>query len=735
MAIPETDLQRARQAIVAVVSKYIPDLKKKGHEYIACCPFHQEKSPSFTVNEDKEIFHCFGCGASGDSIEFVTRIENCTFQEAVANINGSVLVEPIPKTKPPPQPWQQRNHAPADYQPEIIHAMNGKPSAVWAYRMPTGEVIGYTCRFDKPNGKKDVLPYTWCVNIETGDEQFRWKGFSSPRPLYGLDRIHDRTSHPIMIVEGEKTADAARDIFPSFNVITWSGGAQAVNKHDWTPCHGRAITLWPDSDTPGIDAMHAIYDALKSHCENIRYVKPPFSDGWDLADITPDFDPIEYARSNVMQAAEYFAPQLQEVPVSEPITGTVMLDTIPNTFDCYTPLPDITDKGKPLATIKNMHEITRRAGINVRYNVIKKELEIIIPDQSFTVDNQANASIAWLQSLCAEISYPAGNLLSYLGYLADQNLYNPVASWIESAPWDRKNRIQALLDTITTANPDDTNQKNMLITRWLTSAVAAAFLPDGVSAHGVLVFQGAQNIGKTAWIKSLAPPDMNIIQDGVILRPEDKDSVKQTVSNWIVELGELDATFRKSDIAQLKAFITKDKDILRRPYAVTESHYARRTVFFASVNPRHFLQDETGNRRYWTVACSKINHNHGIDIQQLWAEVYENIFRPWYISGDKSQKPWLLNADDMDMLTESNKQFDATDPIKEKIVSRYEWADSSSLCEWKTSTDVMAEIGYDRPTRSEVTHCSTIILELNGHKRKRSNGKNLLLIPPKVFTV
>lgn len=734
MAIPETDLQRARAAIVAVISRYVPALKKNGIDYHACCPFHDEKSPSFTVSEDKEFFHCFGCGASGSTIDFIMKIENCDFQTAVEKINGSITVEPAPRKKPAPQPWQQIGYQPAGLpEPEIIHPMHGAPSAKWAYQTPDGEIIGYTCRYDKPDGKKDVLPFTWCKHIETGAEQFRWKGFSMPRPLYGLETINNRPAHPILIVEGEKTADAARVILPNFNVITWSGGAQASGKHDWSPVHGRSITIWPDGDEPGINAAHEIYQALKNHCENIRLVPPPFMDGWDLADVTPDFDPKAYAKKSALPASEYFAPAHTVIEHTEPRTGSIMLDIFPDAFDYLSPLPDTNSKGKPLATIENLREIIHRLNINVRYNVIKKELEIIIPNQSFTVDNQANASIAWIQSRCAKIDYPLGNLLSYLGYLADKNLYNPVATWIESKPWDGINRLQSLLDTVTTADPDDTNQKNMLITRWLTSAVAAAFLPDGVSAHGVLVFQGDQAIGKTQWIKSLAPADMRIIQDGIILRPDSTDSVKQAVSNWIVELGELDATFRKADIAQLKAFIPRDKDVLRRPYAVTESHFARRTVFFASVNPQQFLQDETGNRRYWTVACEHINHDHGIDMQQVWAEVYENIFMPWYRSDRGTSRPWLLDPDDMWLLTESNKRFDATDPIKEKILSRYDWDAKTTLWEWKTATSVMAEIGYDKPNRGEVTHAAIVILAMNEKMKKRGGGKNFLLVPPKTI--
>ncbi len=71
--------------IVEVISKYI-DLKKSGNNYMALCPFHLEKSPSFYVSPDKNIYHCFGCGASGDVIKFVSEIEKISLSEAVEKL-------------------------------------------------------------------------------------------------------------------------------------------------------------------------------------------------------------------------------------------------------------------------------------------------------------------------------------------------------------------------------------------------------------------------------------------------------------------------------------------------------------------------------------------------------------------------------------------------------------------------------------------------------------------------
>ena len=72
----------SRNDIVDVISNYVR-LKRSGSSYVGLCPFHNEKSPSFSVSQSKQLYHCFGCGAGGNVITFVMEYENMTFLEAV----------------------------------------------------------------------------------------------------------------------------------------------------------------------------------------------------------------------------------------------------------------------------------------------------------------------------------------------------------------------------------------------------------------------------------------------------------------------------------------------------------------------------------------------------------------------------------------------------------------------------------------------------------------------------
>src|SRR3989442_3258808 len=97
MRFPQTfiDDLRRQADIVRVIQDYV-SLKKKGANWMACCPFHQEKTPSFSVSPSKDIYYCFGCGKGGSVFNFVMEIERVSFPEAVKIVAGKARV-PLPK--------------------------------------------------------------------------------------------------------------------------------------------------------------------------------------------------------------------------------------------------------------------------------------------------------------------------------------------------------------------------------------------------------------------------------------------------------------------------------------------------------------------------------------------------------------------------------------------------------------------------------------------------------------
>lgn len=110
----------SRTDIVEVINTRVP-LKKKGREYQACCPFHNEKTPSFTVSEAKQFYHCFGCGAHGTAIGFLMEYEHLDFVDAIETLAAEYHIE-VPRED---SPWTKDNKDEKQGLYEILEAASG----------------------------------------------------------------------------------------------------------------------------------------------------------------------------------------------------------------------------------------------------------------------------------------------------------------------------------------------------------------------------------------------------------------------------------------------------------------------------------------------------------------------------------------------------------------------------------------------------------------------------------
>ena len=91
MRVSKEEIETIKQShdLRAVIESYGVSLKKKGTNYVGLCPFHKEKTPSFTVNPKTNLYHCFGCNAGGDVIGFICKKDNISFREAIEKLQGT----------------------------------------------------------------------------------------------------------------------------------------------------------------------------------------------------------------------------------------------------------------------------------------------------------------------------------------------------------------------------------------------------------------------------------------------------------------------------------------------------------------------------------------------------------------------------------------------------------------------------------------------------------------------
>lgn len=302
------DFQAINAAALAqfdiLVRQWAPEGRMDGAEWVAINPTRNDrKAGSFKINTATAIWSEFATGDSGnDPVSLYAYLFTGGNQGEAARklkddlrLGDNELREYSQNTAPV---QRKPDDTPAiEYPPENPPALpeqfktrDGEVYPVvarWAYKDAEGRLLGFACRLEKPDGGKDVLVCRWI------DGRWRWKGFPKPRPLYGLDTMP--AEGVVLLVEGEKTADAARAA--GVAAVTWPGGSKALKYADVSPLAGRKVLLVPDADETGVATMFGYYDkhgrfvdgaaqALHAQgCEvKIARPDPDAPKGWDIAD-------------------------------------------------------------------------------------------------------------------------------------------------------------------------------------------------------------------------------------------------------------------------------------------------------------------------------------------------------------------------------------------------------------------------------------------------------------------
>jgi hypothetical protein len=220
----------------------------------------------------------------GDLISLFAAVHNLTQGEAAKDLQGEVNIVRLhpKKVKKPVESESHWEHAltkPTTPAPE--HWVHGEPSHVYRYSDAAGRPVGVIMRWDLPDGSKTISQCSWMRHKKTDRCTWKWQAFNAPRPLYKVENLAKMPNSDVVLVEGEKAADALADKLPNYVVLSWAGGSKAISQSDWGVLEGRNVYIWPDNDTAGITAGKDLQEATQGKIIDIPGDK---AEGWDAAD-------------------------------------------------------------------------------------------------------------------------------------------------------------------------------------------------------------------------------------------------------------------------------------------------------------------------------------------------------------------------------------------------------------------------------------------------------------------
>jgi len=211
---------KSKLDIVDVIASYVPDLRKAGANYKACCPFHSEKSPSFTVNPSLQIFKCFGCGKAGDVIRFIEEIEHTEFTDALQIAAEKAGVEITKNISPQNQKDKKEKEQLLNanlltakfYNYIIMTHSSGKKGLEYATKKREIDItrikdfmVGYA-----PNIPTNLKSFLVSKGFNLKD-LVKW-GLLVERNGSTIDKFRDRVMQPIFNLKGEVVAFSGRYI-------------------------------------------------------------------------------------------------------------------------------------------------------------------------------------------------------------------------------------------------------------------------------------------------------------------------------------------------------------------------------------------------------------------------------------------------------------------------------------------------------------------------------------------
>jgi putative DNA primase/helicase len=493
----------------------------------------------------------------------------------------------------------------------------GAPTHRWCYRDAHGDLF-WQCRYlakgDPAEGTEDhkeYRPWVWSAR------KLAWvaRAPPQPRPLFHLDALQARPTVPVVIVEGEKCAEALQTLRPEEVVSCWLQGAAGAKYADWSPLQGRTVTLWPDNDNPGFDAMSWIAGHLFSLGAAVRIVNVPretYPKGWDCADAIASgwsAEQIEaFITTHVMAVT---APAANVVSLQSRRIARATLEPEPAAAPAVWRAwgLDLSHKGLPYENTDNVCRVLahfREEGGSfgeVWYDEFAQRI----------MTQTLRGARAWEEpdTIALQCYLQAHVHMKHLSkafvhdavcHAARQRTVNPVRQWLlDLPPWDGELRLENMLCEGWGAVRND---YTAAVGRCFVMGAVARIMEPGCQVDMLPVFEGGQGIGKTTALRDLFSRRWHTEPT---YRMGDKDFYLALSSKWCVELSEL-AAFKGASAELVNSVVTRVEDYFRVPYERMPSAHPRMCVFAGTTNADDWNHFEYGDRRYLPVQCAQIDN-------------------------------------------------------------------------------------------------------------------------------
>ena len=614
-----------------LVPQWLPNGRRDGHEW-KIGSLAGEAGKSLSINLRTGVWADFASDEKGgDLLSLYAAIEGLSMLEAARRLADDYRLTPLTAAAAP-APAQQKSEPRTEWRPihpvppdapeyrtQWGHYSRGVPKRHWEYRGPAGELLGVVCRFETSDGGKDIQPLSFCEHPRK-PPQWRYLAFAKPRPLYGLQRLAGPADRPVLVVEGEKCADALHELLEGeAPVVSWPGGSKAVGLVDWSVLKDRAVVLWPDADRkvdkktgevlpphkqPGIAAMEAIAKQLAEHGCKVRILDlaplGDVADGWDVADAI--------AEGWTRERVQAFIRDHQRAPQALPPTRAAQAAEAGAGLPPDVEYSLVMKRGEIAACTANVYALLMRcddwrgaiAFDEFAQRIVKvKPPPYLTPAPEGEWESQDDSRTAMWLATRHGFTASSALVAETIEVIARENAVHPVREYLEGLKWDGTSRIDFWLGELLGVELTEYSQ---LVARFFLIGMVKRVMEPGCKFDYCLVLEGRQGMFKSSALRVLGgkwfkDTDLDL---------QNKDAMTALQGAWLYEIAEMDSLTR-AEASKQKSFLSRQVDEFRPVYGRREVRLQRQVVFAGTTNSWEWNKDPTGGRRFWPVEVTDVN--------------------------------------------------------------------------------------------------------------------------------